>query len=44
MSGVIARRGKVKAIVALANKLGRVASHILAKNSEYDIDQAIKPV
>lgn len=37
-------RGKAKAIVALANKLGRVAWHILAKNSEYDINQAPKPV
>ncbi|KFK66647.1 hypothetical protein JS85_24800 [Vibrio vulnificus] len=44
LRGLIARRGKAKAIVALANKLGRVAWHILAKNSEYDINQAFKPV
>ncbi len=44
LRGLIARRGKAKAIVALANKLGRVAWHILVKNSEYDINQAFKPV
>lgn len=44
LRGLIALRGKAKAIVALANKLGRVAWHILAKNSEYDINQAFKPV
>lgn len=44
LRGLIARRGKAKAIVALANKLGRVAWHILAKNSEYDINQAFKSV
>ncbi|MEF1301478.1 IS110 family transposase, partial [Vibrio owensii] len=44
LRGLIARRGKAKAIVALANKLGRVAWRILVKNSEYDINQAFKPV
>ncbi|HAS6163784.1 TPA: IS110 family transposase [Vibrio vulnificus] len=44
LRGLIARRGKAKTIVALANKLGRIAWHVLAKNTEYDINQAFNPV
>ncbi|MFA0415182.1 IS110 family transposase [Vibrio renipiscarius] len=44
LRGIIARRGKAKTIVALANKLGRIAWHVLGKNTEYDIDQAFNPV
>lgn len=42
LRSLIARRGKAKTIVALANKLGRVVWRILSTDCEYDINRAIK--
>ncbi|MDS1791999.1 IS110 family transposase [Vibrio parahaemolyticus] len=44
LRSLIARRGKAKAIVALANKLGRVVWRVLATGCEYDINCAFKPL
>lgn len=42
LRGLIARRGKAKATVALANKLGRVVWRVLSSNCEYDVNRAFK--
>ena len=44
LRSLVARRGKAKAIVALANKLGRVVWRVLSTDCEYDINRAFKPL
>lgn len=44
LRSIIGRRGRAKAIVALANKLGRIAWRVLATDSSYDIHKAFKAV
>ena len=44
LRGLIERRGKAKAIVALANKLGRIVWRVLATDCEYDVNRAFKPI
>lgn len=39
---LIKRRGKAKAIVALANKLGRIVWRVLTTDCEYDVNRAFK--
>ncbi|HDZ3716272.1 TPA: IS110 family transposase, partial [Vibrio vulnificus] len=43
LRGLIERRGKAKAIVALANKLGRIVWRVLTTDCEYDVNRAFKP-
>jgi len=40
---IIARRGYNKAVVALANKLSRIAWIIVAKGEPFDLKRAFKP-
>lgn len=42
LTGLTARRGKVKAIVALANKLGRIAWRMLSSEEEFQVSRAFK--
>jgi transposase len=42
LQGVIDRRGKAKAIVALANKLGRIGWRILTTKEEFTVSRAFK--
>ncbi|WP_104040370.1 IS110 family transposase [Vibrio hyugaensis] len=44
LRNLVTRRGKAKAIVALANKLGRVVWRVLSTDCEYDINRAFKPL
>lgn len=40
---IIARRGHNKAVVALANKLARIAWVVLSSGEKFDLDKAFKP-
>jgi transposase len=42
LNGLVARRGKVKAIVALANKLGRIAWRLISGDEEFQLSRAFK--
>lgn len=42
LRGLIERRGKAKAIVALANKLGRIVWCVLTTDCEYGASRAFK--
>jgi transposase len=44
LRSIIGRRGRAKAIVAMANKLGRIAWRVLATDSSCDIHKAFKAV
>ncbi|ANN26064.1 transposase [Vibrio vulnificus] len=44
LRGLFARRGKAKAIIALANKIGRVVWCVISTGCEYDVKLAFKPL